>query len=780
MAIGAFAFIMLLLTAKGVKNVSSTQMAVFLPKDMHMKKIYLTVLAVFGALAVFSQVEIKMPPIPDSREYHHGQIINSLNAITKLSKKTDTLFPVTGNKILDQSINKSIRLRVNNMRAMVELNDKLDEKAKFTWLRGINEVLTAFMSKYRAHIFSATMLPPLVKAYDDAMQAQMAGNSIIDVISANEPEVGEVLVENFALKENPGVAAAKDVLVLKYIQRKPNDALKTLTRYPNNRFADSLIIKAAFRNQEELYDYAASPTSALARRIRSVNHPLVKIISKLAVTKTGRMYFPFLDNLYHNKITMDSITPYVTNDSSVGYYKLLVKTRIDYAERMQKGDTPMNAKGLTNKLKLKAIELFINEINALHDVSNENIRFKKLEGLSPEELYYLAVLGEDEIYTSSFVVGVYPRIFKRMEIPRSDSLLFKVHNDYYKKFIKMSAAYNTLDDFLSRMSSETSQKLMRSFVDKLETATTLEDAVDVADSYASIYNKDIRKLILGEVEANLDENNRKKNRKGQLIYKLLNTIFLSMDSTKKVDMAAELGIDPVYVMSKKSLQDTSGRIIIQQFSYGDKDAASYFSAFMNRFRNANWKIKQTPKWVEISSAGKNTTPVTIYANLPLDEKQELDIEAQDSLISYLEDRDIEPKIVIHRGHSYYLNETISRLPSSAKLVLLGSCGGYQKLNDILKICPTAQIISSKQVAAGVVNQSLIDEITGRLRQGKDLVWEDVWKTVQGKMKADYKEKFDDYIPPHKNLGAIFIMAYDNAWNNSVDKGEISMERMKLR
>jgi hypothetical protein len=124
--------------------------------------------------------------------------------------------------------------------------------------------------------------------------------------------------------------------------------------------------------------------------------------------------------------------------------------------------------------------------------------------------------------------------------------------------------------------------------------------------------------------------------------------------------------------------------------------------------------------------------ITIYANLPLDEKKELDIEAQDSLISYLEDHEIEPKIVIHRGHSYYLNETISRLPSSAKLVLLGSCGGYQKLNDILKICPTAQIISSKQVAAGVVNQSLIDEITGRLRLGKDLVWEDVWKTVQGK------------------------------------------------
>jgi hypothetical protein len=747
-----------------VKNVSCTQMAVFLPKDMQMKRIYTTVLAVLSALATMAQQEIKMPVIPSSREYHHEQIINSLNAISKLARKTDTLFPVTGNKTLDQSINKSIRLRVNNMRAQVELNSKLDEKGKFTWLRGINEMLVAFSSAYRAHVLSATMLPPLVKAYDDAMQAQLAGNSMLAVITANEPEIGNILIDNFALKDNEGIPAARDVLVLKLIQRKPSDALRVLTKYPNNRFADSLIIKAAFKDQEELARYAAAP-DALGRRIQAVKHPLVKIIGQLALTKTGRMYFPFLDNLYNGKITMDSITPYVKNDSSLGYYRLLVRTRIDYAERMHRGDTPMAMATLTNRLKSKAVELFINEINALHDVANENVRFKKLEGLRPEELYYLAVLGEDEIYTSSFVSGVYPRIFQRMEVPRSDSLLDVVHNDYYKKFIKMCAAYNTLDNFLSRMSATTSESLMRSFVDGLEKGATLEDAVDVADSYASIYSKDTRKLILTEVQANLAESGVKQNKRGELIYRLLNTIFLSMDSTKHVDMTAELGIDPVYIMPKKTLQDTANRIIIQQFSYGDKDAATYFAAFMSRFRNANWKIKTTPQWVEINSAGKNTTPVTIYANLPLDEKQELDIRAQEALIDYLDEHNLEPKIVIHRGHSYYLNETISRLPSSAKLVLLGSCGGYQKLNDILKICPTAQIISSKQTGAGVVNQIIIDAITERLRLGKDLVWEDIWKNVSIKVGAGYREKFDDYIPPHKNLGAIFIMAYDNAWKS---------------
>lgn len=727
---------------------------------MQMMKICTTILAVFWAISAFSQEEVVMPPIPDARAYHHDQIIRSMGLIAKLDHPSDSVFSITHQPLLDSAINRTLRIHITNLRAAIELNSGLNDNAKFTWLRGVNEMLTGFIAAYRLKSIAATLLPALVKAYEDAMRAELANQSMLPVIAGNEPEVGNILMDNFALKNNTGIAAGRDILVLKACQQNPENILKILTRYPNNRYADSLIIKAAFQNQEELYAYAAVP-NALGRKIQSATHPLVKIIGRLALTQTGRMYFPFLDNLYHKKISLDSITPLVSNDSSAGYYKLLVRTRIGYAQRMQQGDTPMGVIALTNKLKTKGIELFINEINALHDERNENVRFKKLEELDPEDLYYLAVMGEEEIYTSSFVNGVYPRIFRKMRVPRSDSLLALMHHDYYKKFIKLCAAYNTLDNFLGRMESSAAVNLMQSFVNGLETTQTLEDAVDVADSYASIYNKDIRKLILGQVQANRKESVLKKNKKGEVIYDLLNTIFLSMDPANKIDLSAKFGIAPVYVMPKKSLQNSSGRIIIQQFSYGDKDAAGYFSAFINRFSNANWKMIRKANWVEITAA--KGAPITIYANLPLNEKLELDIRAQDSLISYLDKNDLSPTIVIHRGHSYYLRETIHRLPKSAKLVLLGSCGGYQKLNEILKICPAAQIISSKQVAAGVVNQSLIDAISEKLRAGKDLNWDQLWKTVQVRVGAGYKDKFDDYIPPHKNLGAIFIMAYDKVW-----------------
>ena len=233
-----------------------------------------------------------------------------------------------------------------------------------------------------------------------------------------------------------------------------------------------------------------------------------------------------------------------------------------------------------------------------------------------------------------------------------------------------------------------------------------------------------------------------------------------MDVNNNVDISQTLGINPVFKMPIALLKDSSHRIIIQQFFYGDKDGNNVFNAFLANFRNANWKIINKPEWVEVKSA--KGTDVTIYANKPLDELKDLDAQAQAHLGEYLNSLSLKPTVVIHRGHSYFVKSTINQLPSSAKVVLLGSCGGYQSLNDVLNKTTQAQIISSKQVGTGLINQSLINKITDELRNDRDLNWPQLWKGFEAQFKGDSKEKFDDYIPPHKNLGAIFIMAYEKA------------------
>ena len=73
-------------------------------------------------------------------------------------------------------------------------------------------------------------------------------------------------------------------------------------------------------------------------------------------------------------------------------------------------------------------------------------------------------------------------------------MLLSLHFDRYRKFIKMSAGFNTLGDFLSTFppkkiadDESDAEKLMKAFVGKLERSVQeLEDGVDVADSYASI------------------------------------------------------------------------------------------------------------------------------------------------------------------------------------------------------------------------------------------------------------------------------------------------------
>src|SRR5689334_21548571 len=113
-------------------------------------------------------------------------------------------------------------------------------------------------------------------------------------------------------------------------------------------------------------------------------------------------------------------------------------------------------------------------------------------------------MGEEEIYTSSYL-GVYKRIWEKMKEPKADTLLMDVRFDHFKKFLKMAAGYNTLDDFLKRMDKANAEILMRAFVNGLDRAADLEDAVDVADSYASIRDKELNRLILDQVQENLAE-----------------------------------------------------------------------------------------------------------------------------------------------------------------------------------------------------------------------------------------------------------------------------------
>jgi hypothetical protein len=704
--------------------------------------------------------------IQQERKLWHDNIDREQKHLLALDGRADEIIQASKDENINLQIADVMIRQVDLLQEKIETDSTLSGQMKIKNLRSLETMLMGYNNNFRKKDFPPSMAPALFDAFVKAMELDRGNNSIEPVVAENSYGVGKILVECFLLPvENPGIKSCRVLLIRKYCELHPDEIFVVLAANPDLPFADSLIVTGGKRNIRKLYDYASGNT-VLANRIRNSPDSVISTVGKIASSKSGQLYLPFLDNLVNHRITLADINK--VKDNNLLYYKLLVKTRMDYAARMlpPQLDTALEMEALTTMLQNKGKDVFVREINALHD-KPASIRFKILDPLTPAELYYLVVLSEDEIYTSSYL-GVYDRIFQRMRVPRGDSLIIQMHGDYFRKFIKMAAAYNKLDYFLATMDKDNAATIMKAFIIGLERANE-EDAVDVADSYSSIFDKNppLAAFVLNEVKWNYKRNLLNSDRRGSVIYHLMEALFESADTTQAIDISAKLGIPPVYSVNYDSLKDDSGRVIQQVFFYGDedKDGQHSYQDFLQLFlRKPEWKVTVNPtkEWILIQSLrGK---PVWIFANRPLYGEDDPDDKAQHHLDDYLYDNKLQPSIYIHRGHSYHVRYTLKQIQPSAKIVILGSCGGYNNLSEVLSISPDAHIISSKQVGTKSVNEPILSAINTDLLEGNNIDWLPIWKSLTEKFRKDpvARERFDDYIPPYKNLGVIFIKAYRNA------------------
>lgn len=713
----------------------------------------LPVLLLFGFFP-FAQTAGSGCKPPINRQLYHDYIDREQKAALRADGKSDVQFSGSANDDINFLVTRTLVQRIDALQCSVEKDSVTNHQKKVTYLRGLEKMIKNFTAGYKNRSFNVSNLPAAVETYETAMNRDKTGASAEHIFEKVAYEVGNLVFSSSAFDANPGYKASKNSLLLKYAHAHPAAILSTLNKNPDVPFRDSLILVVAYKNPKQLYDYAAA-SNRLGSAIRKIDDPLVKIVSKMATSGgSGQIYLPFLDNILKGRQTIEEID--AIKGDNVKYFKLLVKTRMAYVTRLMQKDTAFEMAALTKRLEDKAKSVFIKQINDLHE-EPDAVRFRILGQLNAQELYYLAVSSEDEIYTSSYVRGVYPAMMQKTG-NRGDSLLVSVGFDRFKKFIKLAASFNTLSNFLGTFpNADQSKMLMTAFVNGLEKSAGLEDGVDVADSYASIAEtiKPLAADMLNNVKQNYDRNVAMNNQRGMVTYNLLYKLFLSADSTKNIDLSKEFGIPPVYSVSYASLAGDSGTVIMQVFFYGDEDGRNNYAGFIRQFSDGNWKRTETKELVSLSSTkGKS---IRIVANKPLSEETGDDEKAQSAVLSYLSQNGLEPTIVVHRGHSYYAKYTIEQIPSSAKIVFLGSCGGFHLLHDVLDHAPDAHIISSKQIGKTVINQPFFNLLNDKLRSGNNIDWIPFWKEF--KDKAGREEGFDDYIPPHKNLGAIFIKAY---------------------
>jgi hypothetical protein len=468
---------------------------------------------------------------------------------------------------------------------------------------------------------------------------------------------------------------------------------------------------------------------------------------------------PFIVSFAENKFTIDEIL--AKRMDVTGYFQLLVNSLKDELLEHDEPDFLFHS-ALRNGIKQKSLSFYVNSINELHS-SPDNIRFASVKNLRPEDLYYIITSCEDELYTSSYL-GLYRRLMDQLKDHPADSIFQVVHFDNFRTFMRMAANYNTLADFLSRLPQDTGAELLKRFISGIEKDidTGVEKAMDVADSFTGLGNvAGIGELIDDELRSNLDRCRANQSFFGVRLYNILIQIF---DLVRKEGPDNKLWkqLGNYELLDRKDIVNNNGEIIELVMFYGDEDGNASFNNFLSLFKDAStWKISKNNFWATIRSTSEQ--PVVIYANLPLDTKQELDVQAQDSLNDYLEQQSLKPVILIHRGHSYHLGKTLKMMQSSVKLALLGSCGGYNSILSVANINPDAQIIVTKKTGSKLINDPMIDEINETLLQGKDLVWSDVWSNLQKKFSRDEftLNLFNEYLPPVKNLSLFVLKLFNN-------------------
>jgi len=706
-------------------------------------------------------VDTLINPIPLQRKMWHEKIDKAQRSADASDGRVDGTIYYAEDTVATNLLTQAIIRDVDQMQVMIENIPYGDDVAmaegqqKIRYLTDLLEMVQKFNRDTRV---------------DPVFWRRTVYNFRDMLIARHQDKLMSFIQEHpdvYSLTNSQLLTGNKEARAYVYIEmgkKEPLMMIDRLSEFAKEPFACDVIAAAAKVDPSRIYNYASSTNYILSGAVRRCSDPLVQTIVRIASeSKSPLKAMPFLSWIYNNKKTIAEVDRITANQDL--FYRSLIELKIE-------NEGGLGDQTLTSELQYRGLK-YVREMNDLHE-EKDPVRFKCIEGFKPHELYFIMVYGQDEIYTSSFV-GTFKRMMERMgDSIKGGDLLDAVRYDKFRTFIRMCAGYNTLSPFLATMTQDKKMQLMTDFIANLDKGKEdeLEDAVDVADAFGSINDEELLSFLQNEVKRNYERSYKERSMKGMRVYALLATLFNGLkasDNQEAIQQQSDiLSLPPINLVQYKNLVNDSGIVYQQVFFYGDEDGKNSFASFMGNFRDGKWKVTPSKYWTTIvSTSGK---PIVIYANNPLPEPE--DEEAQKQLGNYLSERGINPTVVIHRGHSYHLPLTLDRLNKSSRIVMLGSCGGYHNLSVVLDHSPDAHIISSKQTGAMNVNEPIIKNIEARILEGKDVEWIGMWKDLNEyftKKLPTYKETFSDYVPPHKNLGAIFIKAYRRLSSNEEEE-----------
>ncbi|CAO3361886.1 hypothetical protein [Azospirillum melinis] len=185
--------------------------------------------------------------------------------------------------------------------------------------------------------------------------------------------------------------------------------------------------------------------------------------------------------------------------------------------------------------------------------------------------------------------------------------------------------------------------------------------------------------------------------------------------------------------------------------YDDPDGRASFRGFLRQHRAKGWALHGQSGFAVAISPERNGRRIVIVADIP-----GAGDAGRAAAWDWMAREGLAPSIVIHRGHSYHEDATMTEIAPGTALVFWGSCGGHTRLRSTLERAPDALVLATQNIGVSTVNEALLGIMEERLLADGAIDWNAVWKEARGRIRD---RRFASYKRPDQDSANLAFRAW---------------------
>jgi len=405
-----------------------------------------------------------------------------------------------------------------------------------------------------------------------------------------------------------------------------------------------------------------------------------------------------------------------------------------------------------------------NYIHMVEDI-NDSHEFSSLDSKSLDDLYLMLIIGGPHMYTSTFN-GVFDKFLEVFKSEQREVLEYLDSRSFtgFRSFIGMCVTFHRFDDLSKLMTDKSMSQLLTKIFNQLDFSGNnyFNNFISAAEILALLPEQ-----YINSVSSLLLQNYRRLGNgffqiKFKSLYGLLISIVVNRYNISSGDLFEISRNYPIksttFLRSSEMFtehpENPNLELNVQvHLFYDDKDARASFNSFMSNYPNP----KEENDHFVIIEQRQGTRVVRMYVSKPAND--DIGVTTNYNALKQSLGR-LPVHMLVHRGHSYHVNDSLPRINENTRLVLLGSCGGYRRVPEVYYRSKGAQIISTSGTGTMSINNPLIRDINQSLLSQDRINWPEFWSR-HGRRYSSGKaaQRWPYYIGPHRNIALNFLNAY---------------------